>query len=348
MRSILGMVVLCALGRVVAADADVNWDGTYAVGDAGGGELCPHSVEHSSMVVANSTFSIVWNIRSSDDRLIRVGTIDGSVRPSGFATVKATLLQPMPAAAMAALKQMDDDVDKLKAIANDVHIVFQSHHDRTIELTAGGDCSLGWHAEEAAKGAKPQKQEQGTKSKPPALTAGSAKWDMTYVNTSGSSQDWRCPKIDFKDLVVSKGRFSFPYVIEARDGHGHDYGDVTLGQIDGSIAANGKVTLRTWFSVTELPPEIADSRKADKVILDYVRAFIPTMTFSTHGAARLGDMTYGNDACEIQFESKSTFKQGRSVAPSRKGNADGATCSRDSECKSDNCTSGHCDAHSPE
>jgi hypothetical protein len=253
----------------------------------------------------------------------------------------------MPAEAMAALKQMDDDVDKLKSIANDLHVAFASHHDRTIELTTGGDCSTSWHGDPAVKGAKLSKQEKPTPLKPQApLAAGSSKWDMEYVNTSAYSDDWRCPKTDFAMLVVSKGRFSIPYTVEAMDGRGHQYGDTTLGQIDGSIAASGKVTLRTSFSITELPPEIANGRKADEATLDYVRAFVPTMTFSTHGAARLVELTYGH-TCEIKFESKSTFKQGRSVSPPAR-KAEGASCSRDSECKSDNCTSGHCGAHSAE
>jgi hypothetical protein len=42
---------------------------------------------------------------------------------------------------------------------------------------------------------------------------------------------------------------------------------MTLGQIDVNVAASGKVTLRTWFSIAELPPEMATGRKAERRLL---------------------------------------------------------------------------------
>src|SRR6187431_627441 len=103
---------------------------------------------------------------------------------------------------------------------------------------------------------------------------------------------------EFKTLVVSHGRFTMPYTISARSGRGIDYGETTLGKIDGSIAANGKVTLRPWFSMRELPPEITDGREPSEATLDYVRAFASTltMTFTTNGAARYATLSVDN-AC---------------------------------------------------
>jgi hypothetical protein len=79
-----------------------------------------------------------------------------------------------------------------------------------------------------------------------------------------------------------------PYTVSARSGRGVAYGDMTLSQLDGSIAADGKVTLCPWFSVSELPPEITDGRKPSEASLDYLRAFASTlaMTFTANGDAR--------------------------------------------------------------
>jgi len=311
MQRLLTLVVACALCRIAWADGDTAWDGTYTNNDEGPTYLCPHPL---SVAVRNGAYSFAWTINTGDDKPIRVGTISGSVRASGLASTKATLLDPLPADALAALKQIDEPVDKLTSAASTMTIAF----DKTVVHRAlhlsDVTCSADWVNDAPAPVAPTTAKRDTVTAKPtkklkppPPLPAGAPKWDTVYVPTSSSSQDWRCPKQEFKELVVSKGRFTIPYTVDANSGHGVTYGETTLGQIDGSIAATGKVTLRTSFSVSELPPEITDGREPSKSTLDYVRAFGLKMTFSTNGNERHASLSAGND-CEILLESKSTFK----------------------------------------
>jgi len=321
MRKLLALVVACALGRIAWADGDTPWDGTYINDDDDDGPtyLCPHPL---SVDVRNGAYSFAWTINTGNDKPIRVGTISGSVRASGLASTKATLLDPLPADALAALRQLDERVDKLRSAAASMTVAFDKNvRQRSLHLS-DVNCSADWVNDGPAPAAPAVKGDTVTAKvggklgptkklkPPPPLPAGAPKWDTVYVPTSSSSEDWRCPRQEFKALVVSKGRFTIPYTVDARSGRGATYGATTLGQIDGSIAVTGKVALRTWFSVSELPPEITDGREPSESTLDYVRAFGLEMTFSTNGNERHARLSAGDD-CEILLESKSTFKPAR-------------------------------------
>jgi hypothetical protein len=134
-----------------------------------------------------------------------------------------------------------------------------------------------------------------------------------------------------KTLVVSKGRFSIPYRVQAGD-----VGPISLGQIEGSIDVGGKATLRIRFSGDSLPGDLVSTLPAREATLDYVRAFALTMTFSANGRdydARLSSGT----SCEHIYSDAGTFKQGHSGSKDR-----GAKCTSDVECESGACSKGFC------
>ena len=159
--------------------------------------------------------------------------------------------------------------------------------------------------------------------------------------------------------MVKTGRFSIPWSVDAVDGRGRDYGEVALGQIDGSIAASGTVVLRTWFSVHELPPELADGRKPSEATLAYVRALAPTMTFTAKGGARRAHLAFGKQ-CQYDIEDAVTIarKKGRSTSTSstrsdkpRPKAGNGMECSSDYDCASNDCEDDRCtngDSDDPE
>ena len=335
-----------------SARADVSWDGTYVHEQRGGNELCPYN--SPPVVVKNGKFSITWNLRTGDDRAYHVGVIEGTVRDSGMAIITAKVLDPMPAETLAVLKRMDDTVAMLHELADKMVVRFHARSERTIEINSG-ICSGRWNggaAPVAAKGAAPgAKPADPTRVKPaPPLAAGASAWDASYDHTSHYANDWRCPKGTDK-LIVKQGRFSIPWTVSAVSGRGQSFGDMTIGSLDGSIAASGKVKLRSAFSYSELPPEIADGRKPELATFDYVRALPPTMTFSKDGAARFAKLTFGKD-CEYAFETTATFakKRGRTTSspskpskPSRSsGKPNGAKCYFNSECESNDCDDDRC------
>jgi len=296
--AISAFVLTCAWRGVAIADGDAKWDGTYATDAGGGSELCPEA--SASVVVSSGTFSIVWNIKAGD-RLVRVGRLDGAVRETGFVVVKATLFDPLASTTRTALADMGDTPDELRTIGGEMKIVFTSDDTaRTINLTSG-NCYARWVAAGGEKktttATSSAKSTKSVVKAPPALAAGSPKWDSTYVLNTDSANDWRCPDADaFKQLIVKKGRFSFPWRIEAND---ERFGKVAIGQVDGSISASGAVKLRSWFTVTELPPELADGH--NEATLAHVRTLVPTMKFAYTNGARQTKLSFGK-LCAYELE----------------------------------------------
>jgi len=329
------IAVLLVLTGTSAADTKTDWDGSYVDEDSGGADLCPYQAKNATIVVAHGAFSLPWNIRSVDDKILRLGTIEGTVRPSGVATTKATVVDPLPHDLAAALEQLQDSPAKVAAHAKDMKVKFDRAPDGRSQLTLSTEmCSEHFWADpaSAATSAKPASNPTVVMGpKPPPLAAGAPAWDTPYVTTTRGSQDWRCPKFDTNALVVTKGRFSIPYVVTVHAG------DVTIGRIDGSIAASGAVKLRAWLSISELPPELADvGETPDQSTLAYLRAFAPTMAFKKDGKMRTAELTAAG--CNVWFEGKDTFKQGRSVAP--KNLKTGASCTDGIDCKSHVCEVG--------
>jgi len=357
------------------ADDRSRWDGTYTHDSRSGDELCPY--KSPDVVVKNGEFSIVWNVRAGDARPIQVGVIHGTVRPSGMVIVDAKVFNPMRADSRAVVEEMGDSVDELKKLAADFSIRFEARDIRTMSLSSPAACSGHWN------GTAPTDKDAGTakvitdaKVKPaPALAAGSSTWDAIYVHTGSYSTDWRCLKAVDK-LTVKQGRFSIPWRLDARNGRGESFGEMVIGSLDGSIPATGKTKLRTWFSVNELPPEIAAGR-TPAATLDTVRALAPTMTFATEGSSRKARLTFG-DTCELLFAAMSApstahvsssgplkkpattapkvsvpskpsapSKPSKPSAPSKPpprpaGKKNGAECTLSSDCASHNCDDDRC------
>jgi hypothetical protein len=143
----VGMAI-CVLGRLAAADGDATWDGSYEHLSGGGNELCPDSSE--TVVVSGGNFSIPWNIKLQS-KLFHVGLIAGSVRASGYAKFKATLLDPLPAGVIAALRAVDDSPEQLEKIASEMRLTFVARQKRNIQLSSGV-CYAGWDAPAGAAG----------------------------------------------------------------------------------------------------------------------------------------------------------------------------------------------------
>ncbi|MFT3698750.1 MAG: hypothetical protein QM831_36725 [Kofleriaceae bacterium] len=136
---------------------------------------------------------------------------------------------------------------------------------------------------------------------------------------------------------MTKGRVSFPYIVKAYAPDGRDYGEMTLGQFDVSIAANGKVTARVSLGVDELPPEL--TRGHSDYTPDYVRQMKFAGEFTSKGKAKYGHIYSGHD-CDMYFETVSTFKPGHSVSFKKPM---GEKCSESYDCESDYCDSAnHC------
>ena len=367
---------MCGLAGAAVAEGDASWDGHYEHTNRGGDEKCPDPVP---VVVSGGAFSFAWNVRLGD-RVYHVGTIAGSVRPSGLAVFKATVFSPLAHDTQAALEDAGDTVEELTAFAGEMSIAFSANGDRPIDLESGmcysrwsGGAAVGKPAKAAARPSKP----------PPLLAAGSPKWDATYGTLGHDTDAWWCPKYDgFARLVVKKGRFSLPWHVDAIDGRGHDWGgEIALGQIDGSIAASGAVKLRPRFAVSELPPELVGGRDAKEATLAYVKAHAPTMKLTTVSGTRHMHLAFGK-ACSYDLEvwdpvatkmnklsgiphKPASSSQGTGTSrrgnhdgatashpasppppppppPPKKGKANGAECSYDSECASDHCLFDKC------
>ncbi len=340
-------LVVALLAGVASADPVVpDWNGTYKNdGGNGGGELCPHT-EGAPLTIVNNAFSIDWKIHGPDNSLIHVGTLEGTVRPSGMTTVTAKLVEPMSRKLVAILEQMQDSPEKLRALAKDSHANFtyvDDSHRREMTLASSGDCTTTWLSTAKVS----TKAVAITPTPAPALKvsplpAGSSAWDQTYLRQGGLINDWRCPAAgDVREHTrVSKGRFSFPYQIQAWDGHGHSLGFVTLGQVDGSIAANGTVKLRTTLSIDALPPELT-SGKADAT-LDSVREYMATGTMkftrdTKNKKEMYAELEFGPQ-CIYYFQDLGTFVPGHSGTQETNGNR----CKRDRDCESDNCDNSVC------
>jgi hypothetical protein len=362
---VVSMVVVSS--ALAHGDGDANWDGTYERASGGGYAFCPDAT--APVVVTNGKFSIPWMAKLP--KLVRLGTIEGSVRPSGLAVFKATITEPMPADVKAALDGDGDNVEDVKALAGEMKLSFGGHGGRTINLSAG-TCYASW-----TSGPAKAKQDGGAAKRPSPVAAGSPSWDTSYQMTSHSAASWWCPRADaFETVTVTKGRVSIPWRAESRD-----YGDIELGQIDGSIAASGSVKLRPWMAVSELPPELAAGRPDKEATLSFVTAIAPKMTFFRHGGVRGAHLAFGK-TCEYELESDDRVVEKKTAAPSappakttssppatsskssggsssgstrttssppsrpppppapKKGKGNGAECTYSSDCASD-----HCDFH---
>ena len=329
-RVALIAVIVCGLASVAAGDGDATWDGSYERAKRDGNEMCP--VGSEPIVVSGGKFSIPWNLEVNHKRF-HVGQITASVRPSGFVEgLEPKLIDPVSADALAELAPLGYTALGLRNIAGALKVKLTSKDDKRHLELRGGMCEMEWAA--------PLRREKVVKpaevKAPPPLAAGAAKWDATFKNISGFRQDWRCP-LDFANVVVKQGRFSLPWRVDARDHDGNDWGPMALGQIDGSIAANGKVKLRPWFSVSELPPEVAAGLDKKEATLEYVSGLVPTMTFTTSSGSRTSKLAFGK-SCEYEFEDARTFKPGRSQAPSKSRRE----CRNDWDCASEKCEHGKC------
>jgi len=153
---------------------------------------------------------------------------------------------------------------------------------------------------------------------PPLPAAGAAVWDGTYGEGMMSTQDWRCPTdAAIKKLVVTKGKFSLPWLLSADRGYsGEHRDDAPIGRIDGVIAADGKTTLRVTFTITELPPEIIEKVHDATATLEYVRTLKPTMKFESDGGkmnpsgqGRKATLSFDGDQCEYHYEASEYKRQ---------------------------------------
>jgi len=362
------VVSVLVLGVATAhAGGDTNWDGTYEKASGGGYAYCPDAT--APVTVSGGKFSIPWNAKLS--KTFRIGTIEGSVRPSGLAVFKATLSDPMPADAKAALESDGDKLEELQRIASEMKLSFSGHGGREIRLSAGM-CYASWSSGPApADAAKPKSTKSASAVKaPPPVAAGSRDWDTTYKVVNHYGEGWWCPEADaFEKIAVTNGRVAIPWQIESRS-----YGAIAIGEIDGTIAANGSVKLRPWSSVSELPPELAEGRPAKEATLSFVTAVPPKMTFSRSGGVRVAQLSFGK-TCEYGFASGDTVAEKKAppagsgsssskgsssktsststgTSPSKsspppppapkKGKGNGAECTYASECASDHCNYGKC------
>src|SRR3569623_3339737 len=129
-RLVMVGIVLGGFAGVAGAEGNVNWDGRYEPGSSGGTEKCPAASE--AVVVSGGRFSFSWNVKL--DRTYRIGTIAGSVRPSGLAVFKATVADPLPADARAALAEAGDTVEPQQPVASEMKIVFSANGGRGLQL----------------------------------------------------------------------------------------------------------------------------------------------------------------------------------------------------------------------
>jgi hypothetical protein len=332
------LVVVCLFAGVAAADP-VGWDGSYEFdGNSSGNGLCPRPADDSTITVTDNAFVIVWNIRGDDDSLVRVGTLGVTVRPNGATTVTPKLDEPFLSRVKAALAYQDASPAKLRKLASKIQVQLEADSTRELHLTSSDNCDSTWssalpshHDDPPAVTAKAPPRSTA------ALPAGSPIWDQPYKFISGYEDDaWTCPEISFDlALVVSKGHFSIPYIIRIAEG----YDRLTVGTLEGSVAANGKVTLRVSF-LDKLPAKSIAQSPAKERTLDELRA-APTLTMTFEkgdGPNRYAKLTTG-PKCIRQFQNTSTFKQGHAH-----GKIDGAQCTRDGECTSLSCVANVCRA----
>lgn len=124
-RGSVCIVLLCLLGPTVSADDTANvWDRTYAHTDTGRSWPCPSALH--DIRVKNGQFSIPWEL-NVHDRPVTIGRIEGTVRPSGLATATVTLLDPLPAKFVQAMRDDNDSIDELRKA--EVKVKFESFHD---------------------------------------------------------------------------------------------------------------------------------------------------------------------------------------------------------------------------
>jgi hypothetical protein len=139
-RRLLVTVAMCTVGGVARADGDVDWNGSYRGEASGGTEMCPTS--DVPVVVAGGKFAFAWTVKL-DDKRFRIGTIEGTVKPSGAAVVKARLSSPLPADAKAALEAAEDNAAALQTAANEMTMQFSLNDTRSIAL-GSGQCYARW------------------------------------------------------------------------------------------------------------------------------------------------------------------------------------------------------------
>jgi hypothetical protein len=229
------------------------------------------------------------------------------------------------------LADQDASPATIRTLASTIHIELRSH---AIHLTSSDNCDLRWTF--VPPSAPPPPRVSAPKSPPPPLPPGSSAWDQAYLLTSGYGDGWMCPHLQpdpsNPTFVVSKGRFSIPYIIKTTTDE-----PLTVATIDGSVAANGKATLRVVF-VDKLPPESIAVAPSKEHTLDELRGAVPlTMKFEKgDGTQRYAKLTNG-PKCVNNFQNTSTFKSGHAD-----GRLDGAQCSRDTQCRSLHCVSGTC------
>jgi hypothetical protein len=139
---------------------------------------------------------------------------------------------------------------------------------------------------------------------------GSPKWDTSYVGRSGFSQDWRCPR-NLGTIVVSRGKFSIPWRLSTDDASGDNSEDLTVGSLDGVIAADGTTTLRSRFTIDTLPPEVTRLvRLSGAAAMAALRTAVPSMKFvldvgkmNPSGQGRRAALNFGK-GCEYTLEAK--------------------------------------------
>ncbi len=321
----LAVAIALALAPTLAVAE--NWNGTYEPGARSGGGLCPNK---TPVVVAGGKFSIPW-IVDTGSGFVEIGRIDGTVRETGFAELKINLVSPLP-------KKVGDGKE-LKELTDEMTVRFkESRRNRTLVLATANMCAIDFGAGKSDD--KPSRSEDAPMTKPakpfkapPPVPTGSTKWDMTYGNYGSSIGDWRCPSSKAFPITVKQGRVTFPYALDSTH-----YGTFIIGQVDGTVAADGKVKLRVT-TVDELPTELAD----DKHTIADLRAFTGTMTFMSEARGRKAKLVFGSEpACSHEFIAKDYTSDTRPPDPVKPRLPNGQRCSSDSDCITSNCNSQRC------
>ena len=141
-----GVVFVCVLGAVVAADDATSWDRTYKHGGANGGfPPCPEAL--GDVTVTNGKFSIPWDV-TVHERPMTIGHIEGSVRPSGLAPSTVVFASPLPRAFVQVMQDDNESIDDM--VHAKVKVSFESHHDgREIDVFTGESCEAWWQEDRA-------------------------------------------------------------------------------------------------------------------------------------------------------------------------------------------------------
>ncbi|HEY3802960.1 MAG TPA: hypothetical protein VGL61_10155 [Kofleriaceae bacterium] len=145
-RAASGVVVVCVLGAVVAADDATSWDRTYKHGGANGGfPPCPEAL--GDVTVTNGKFSIPWDV-TVHERPMTIGHIEGTVRPSGLAPSTVVFASPLPRAFVQVMQDDNESIDDM--LHAKVKVSFESHHDgREIRVFTGESCEAWWQEDRA-------------------------------------------------------------------------------------------------------------------------------------------------------------------------------------------------------